>query len=38
MDGRPHPSPNALQTWQGFSAGAWTTEMFVEAVFTSLGG
>jgi hypothetical protein len=23
MDGRPHPSPNAPHTWQGFSTGAW---------------
>ncbi len=23
MDGRPHPSPNALHSWQGFSTGKW---------------
>lgn len=23
MDGRPHPSINALHTWQGFSTGRW---------------
>jgi cyclase len=23
MDGRPHPSPNASHTWQGFSTGEW---------------
>ena len=23
MDGRPHPSPNAQHTWQGFSTGEW---------------
>jgi cyclase len=23
MDGRPHPSGNALHTWQGFSTGKW---------------
>jgi hypothetical protein len=23
MDGRPHPSPNAPHTWQGFSTGEW---------------
>src|SRR5262245_19879730 len=23
MDGRPHPSPNALHTWAGFSTGEW---------------
>ena len=23
MDGRPHPSPNAAHTWQGFSTGEW---------------
>jgi hypothetical protein len=23
MDGRPHPSPNAGHTWQGFSTGRW---------------
>ncbi len=23
MDGRPHPSPDALHSWQGFSTGRW---------------
>jgi hypothetical protein len=23
MDGRPHPPPHALHTWQGFSTGTW---------------
>ena len=23
MDGRPHPTPDALHTWQGFSTGRW---------------
>ncbi len=23
MDGRPHPSPNAVHTWMGFSTGKW---------------
>lgn len=23
MDGRPHPGPNALHTWEGFSTGVW---------------
>lgn len=23
MDGRPHPSPNAAHTWQGFKTGKW---------------
>jgi glyoxylase-like metal-dependent hydrolase (beta-lactamase superfamily II) len=23
MDGRPHPSANAIHTWQGFSTGKW---------------
>jgi hypothetical protein len=23
MDGRPHPGPNALRTWEGFSTGRW---------------
>jgi hypothetical protein len=23
MDGRPHPSPHAAHTWQGFSTGEW---------------
>jgi len=23
MDGRPHPSPNSLHTWAGFSTGEW---------------
>ena len=27
MDGRPHPSPNALHTWQGFSTGEWEGDM-----------
>src|SRR4029450_7194589 len=26
MDGRPHPSPNAQHTWQGFSTGEWIRE------------
>mgnify|MGYP006146891339 CR=1 FL=1 len=27
MDGRPHPSPNALHSWQGFSTGEWEGDM-----------
>src|ERR1700690_2368867 len=27
MDGRPHPSDNAAQTWQGFSTGEWEGDM-----------
>jgi hypothetical protein len=27
MDGRPHPSPNALYSWQGFSTGEWEGDM-----------
>ena len=27
MDGRPHPSPNAQHTWQGFSTGEWDGDM-----------
>lgn len=27
MDGRPHPSPNAPHTWQGFSTGEWEGDM-----------
>jgi hypothetical protein len=27
MDGRPHPSPNAQHTWQGFSTGEWEGDM-----------
>jgi hypothetical protein len=27
MDGRPHPSANAQQTWQGFSTGEWEGDM-----------
>ncbi len=27
MDGRPHPSPNALHSWQGFSTGVWEGDM-----------
>lgn len=29
MDGRPHPSPNALHTWEGFSTGRWEGDMLV---------
>jgi hypothetical protein len=27
MDGRPHPSPHAPHTWQGFSTGVWEDNM-----------
>ena len=27
MDGRPHPSENALHSWQGFSTGEWEGDM-----------
>ncbi len=27
MDGRPHPTPDALHTWAGFSTGRWTGNM-----------
>jgi hypothetical protein len=27
MDGRPHPSPNAQHSWQGFSTGVWEGDM-----------
>jgi len=27
MDDRPHPSPNAQHTWQGFSTGEWEGDM-----------
>jgi len=27
MDGRPHPGPNALRTWEGFSTGKWEGDM-----------
>ena len=27
MDGRPHPSPSAQHTWQGFSTGEWEGDM-----------
>ncbi len=27
MDGRPHPSANALHSWQGFSTGEWEGDM-----------
>ena len=27
MDGRPHPSENAQDTWQGFSTGEWEGDM-----------
>jgi cyclase len=27
MDNRPHPSPNAAHTWQGFSTGHWDGDM-----------
>ena len=29
MDGRPHPSVNALHTWSGFSTGEWDGETLV---------
>jgi len=29
MDGRPHPSPNAPLTWQGFSTGRWEGNQLV---------
>ena len=29
MDGRPHPSPNAPHTWEGFSTGKWEGDMLV---------
>ena len=27
MDNRPHPSPDALHTWMGFSTGKWEGDM-----------
>jgi hypothetical protein len=27
MDGRPHPGPHALHTWEGFSTGRWEGDM-----------
>jgi len=27
MDGRPHPSPNAVHTWAGFSTGEWVGDI-----------
>ena len=27
MDGRPHPGPNELHTWEGFSTGRWDGDM-----------
>ena len=27
MDGRPHPGPNELHTWEGFSTGKWEGDM-----------
>lgn len=29
MDGRPHPGPNALHTWEGFSTGKWEGDVLV---------
>ena len=29
LDGRPHPSPNAPHTWEGFSTGAWDGDTLV---------
>ena len=29
MDGRPHPGPNALHTWEGFSTGHWEADVLV---------
>ena len=29
MDGRPHPGPNALHTWEGFSTGKWEGDTLV---------
>ena len=29
LDGRPHPSPNAARTWQGFSTGHWEGDTLV---------
>ncbi len=29
LDGRPHPSPNAAYTWQGFSTGVWNGNMLM---------
>jgi hypothetical protein len=29
LDGRPHPSPNAARTWQGFSTGRWEGDTLV---------
>ena len=29
MDGRPHPSPYAPHTWQGFSTGEWQGEILI---------
>lgn len=29
MDGRPHPGPNALHTWEGFSTGHWEGDALV---------
>ena len=32
MDGRPHPAPEALHTWEGFSTGRWDGNTLVVAV------
>jgi hypothetical protein len=29
LDGRPHPSPNAEYTWQGFSTGRWEGDTLI---------
>ena len=29
MDGRPHPSPNAVKTFEGFSTGRWKGDTLV---------
>ena len=29
MSGRPHPAPNALHTWEGFSTGRWEGDALV---------
>jgi cyclase len=31
MDNRPHPSPDALHTWMGFSTGKWEGDMLTVA-------
>lgn len=38
MDGRPHPGPEALHTWEGFSTGRWDGDtLVVETTHLKLG-